>query len=163
MRKIIFIGLFIISIPHYVIASGNSCIEDPKDSDLICFNGTLQNPCDTGSGYGSMVCSKNSLKKADIELNELYKKVIAKIEPDSQERKPKTSFIAAQKKWIEWRDAICLYEQESNSGSGAWQATARNTCLTKITEAKSRAFKQYISCFELGGDECNLQHSISAP
>ncbi len=141
---------------------GSSCPEGKDSGELICFNGTLQNPCNTGSGYGSAICSERELKKADIELNKLYQIVLTKIEPDSSERKPKTSFIQAQVKWVAWRDAICNYEKEANSGNGSWQTTTKNSCLVRITEARSRALQQYIECFEVGGTQaCTFQHSIS--
>jgi uncharacterized protein YecT (DUF1311 family) len=86
------------------------------------------------------------LKIADAELNRLYQIVLTKVESDDEGRKPKTAFIEMQRTWILWRDSICNYEMHTNSGTGSWRATARNGCLIRITESRSKAFSNYLAC-----------------
>lgn len=149
--SIIFLLISILS-SHIFAKEGTPCTDGKDREELMCFNGTLQDPCNTGSGFGSAVCTERGLKIADAELNKLYKIVLTKIEPDSEERKPTTAFIEMQRTWVLWRDSICNYELHANSGSGSWQATARNSCLIRITESRSKAFSDYLACNADGTD-----------
>jgi uncharacterized protein YecT (DUF1311 family) len=157
-KSIIF---FLISIASLSLAAkeGAPCPDGKDQGELMCFNGTLQDPCNTGSGLGSAICTERSLKIADTELNRLYKIVLAKVEPDGEERKPRTAFIKMQRTWILWRDSICNYEQQANSGSGSWQATARNNCLIRITELRSKSFSNHLACNPDGTDfSCEFEY-----
>ncbi|MGE6651269.1 lysozyme inhibitor LprI family protein [Shewanella colwelliana] len=164
MRILFIIGLIIFAVSFEATALNNSCTEDPIDKSLICFNGEIVDPCKTGSGYGSMVCSRNGFNESNDKLNNIYKEVIAKMQPASWLPKSKSSFIHAHKKWIEWRDAMCLYELEANGGSRLWSESTKYSCLTKLSEARFRAFQQYLECHdeEWSLKQCILHHSISA-
>ncbi len=154
--------IFIVSLE--TAASNDLCTEDPTDKNLICFNGKIVDPCKTGSGYGSMVCLRNGFNESDGKLNNIYKELIVKIQLVTWMPKAKSSFINAHKKWVEWRDAMCIYEQESNGGSRLWNETTKYSCLTRLSDARFRAFQQYLECHDEEGSlkQCTLHHSISA-
>jgi uncharacterized protein YecT (DUF1311 family) len=166
MRILSIIGLiiFIVSFEAATSVLNDPCTESPKDESLVCFNGVIVDPCLTGSGRGSAICLRNQFNKSENKLNNIYKELMNKMQPASWVPKAKSSFISAHKKWIEWRDAMCIYEQESNGGSSYWNLTTKYSCLAGLTEARYRAFQQYLECHDEEGSlkQCNLHHSISA-
>ena len=82
-----------------------------------------------GSTYDYINCLGDALTAWDSELNIIYKKIISKLSESEAEK-----FRAAQRKWIEYRDAeIIFIEQFYDREGKGWQveASAREVELTK--------------------------------
>lgn len=75
-------------------------------------------------------------KKADAELNKVYKEVL-----QSLNKKEKQLLIKAQKDWIKFRDSHCEFVAEEFNG-GSIQPLIRYTCLTGRTESRTEDLKE---------------------
>ncbi len=76
------------------------------------------------------VCSQNKFVAADKELNDLYKKVSAKLVTQQ-----KLTLIQSQRKWISFRDQYAkIYELIYNGGSMAPSAVLK--CKTELTRTR---------------------------
>jgi uncharacterized protein YecT (DUF1311 family) len=76
------------------------------------------------------ICSQNQYAEADKELNDLYKKVSAKL--DAQQR---LILIQSQRKWMSFRDEYAkVYELIYKGGSMASSAVLN--CKTELTRAR---------------------------
>lgn len=74
-------------------------------------------------------------KKADEELNKVYKKVIEVLG-----REEKQLLIKAQKNWIKFRDSHCAFEIEQFKG-GSIQPLIYAICLTERTNDRIEDLK----------------------
>jgi uncharacterized protein YecT (DUF1311 family) len=93
-----------------------------SQSKKDCSNATTQSEIN--------VCSQNQYAAADKELNDLYKKVSAKL--DTQQ---KTTLIQSQRKWISFRDEYAkIYEMIYKGGSMAPSAVLK--CKTDLTRTR---------------------------
>ena len=77
-----------------------------------------------------------NFKKADNELNQVYKKLVKKLN-----EKEKKLLITAQKNWIRFRDSKCEFEKEEYNG-GSIQPLIHYTCLTECTEDRIKDLKR---------------------
>jgi uncharacterized protein YecT (DUF1311 family) len=81
----------------------------------------------------------NNFKKADAELNKVYKKVMKILN-----EKEKQLMIKAQKDWLKFRDSHCKFEIEQYDG-GSIQPLIQSTCLTERTKARIRDLKAILN------------------
>ena len=77
----------------------------------------------------------NDFKKADAELNQIYKKVIKILN-----EKEKTLLIKAQKDWLVFRDSHCKFEIEQYDG-GSIQPLMYSSCLSERTNSRIEDLK----------------------
>ncbi|CAM3484171.1 lysozyme inhibitor LprI family protein [Flavobacterium chungbukense] len=78
----------------------------------------------------------NNFNKADIELNQVYKKLLKKVS-----EKEKNLLITAQKNWIKFRDSKCAFEKEEYNG-GSIQPLIYYTCLAECTSDRTKDLKR---------------------
>ncbi|TDP01559.1 lysozyme inhibitor LprI family protein [Flavobacterium sp. 245] len=78
----------------------------------------------------------DNLKKADNELNKVYKKLVQKLD-----EKEKNLLITAQKDWIKFRDSKCDFEKQGSEG-GSIQPLVYYTCLAECTEDRIKDLKR---------------------
>jgi hypothetical protein len=55
VAKLIILFLLFISFSHLSAQERTPCPDGKDQGELMCFNGMLQDPCDTGSGLGSAI------------------------------------------------------------------------------------------------------------
>ena len=79
--------------------------------------------------------SYNKYKKADTELNTVYKKLMA-----LTDKTDKPLLIAAQREWIKYRDAHCKFEEKLYEG-GSIRPLIYNDCLADITKNRIAILK----------------------
>jgi uncharacterized protein YecT (DUF1311 family) len=79
-----------------------------------------------------------SYEKSDLELNNLYKKLINSIEGNS-----KTFFIQAQRNWIAFKEQQCKFEASIYDG-GSIQPLIKFDCLDRITKSRISELKEII-------------------
>ena len=79
-----------------------------------------------------------SFKKADAELNKVYKQLIAMLD---QSEKP--LLIQAEKDWVKFRDSHCKFEASQYEG-GSIQPLIYSTCLEELTKKRIAQIKASI-------------------
>lgn len=94
-------------------------------------------------------CANLDYKKADTELNRIYKQVLAKT-PVAQ----RVLLKSAQLTWIKYRDADCTFQSSATEG-GSVHPMIISACLTHKTEARSAELQSFLDCAE-GDLSCPL-------
>ena len=79
-----------------------------------------------------------SYKKADAELNKVYKKLMAILSQNE-----KTLLIQAEKDWVKFRDSHCEFEASQYEG-GTIQPLIYSTCLEELTRKRIAEIKASI-------------------
>jgi uncharacterized protein YecT (DUF1311 family) len=69
-------------------------------------------------------------KRADAELNKVYKELKALLSPEQQKQ-----LVKAQRAWITFRDSHCNYEAGFYKG-GSMQPLVVSNCLQAVTEQR---------------------------
>lgn len=133
-----------------------SATADPIDN-------ALPKDCDASADAGLSHCAELAFEKADAELNEVWKQVIAKFDPNSPSAlqgpagvtpeqaadwmtKWKAALVDAQKTWAEFKDKDCngalSYEYMGGTGTGY----AVTSCLYDYTVTRTEDLKgRYLS------------------
>jgi uncharacterized protein YecT (DUF1311 family) len=89
-------------------------------------------------------CYGNAYKKADAELNGLYRQITSRLKDD----KPTTKLlIAAQRAWVAFRDAECEFSVSLVAGGTAY-GMYHAICLEGLTSKRIDDFKNYLKCQE---------------
>jgi uncharacterized protein YecT (DUF1311 family) len=98
--------------------------------------------CSEGNQLEMNYCDSERFKKADEEMNRLYKEQIAKLKyPKNIAR-----LRDAQRAWIAFRDKVCLYEEgESEEHGSAW-SSSQSACMTYRTQLRIKDLNEYIAC-----------------
>lgn len=76
-------------------------------------------------------------KKADAELNQVYKTVLAKISDPQQ----KQELEKAQKAWVAFRDADAQFRAGVSSGGGSSYTTDMLGNMAEMTDARTKDLK----------------------
>ena len=96
-------------------------------------------------------CYGNAYKKADAELNVLYRQITARL----KDNKATTELlVAAQRAWVAFGDAECAFSESGVSGSTA-HGMIPAICLDKPTGKRIDDFKDYLKCQE-GALDCPI-------
>ena len=94
-------------------------------------------------------CYGNAYKKADAELNVLYRQITARLKDDKATTK---LLVAAQRAWVAFRDAECDFFASGVSGGSA-HGMILAICLDRLTSKRIDDFKNYLKCQE-GALDC---------
>jgi len=94
-------------------------------------------------------CAGEQYKKADDELNRLFKEKISAIETP----KNKDRFRDAQRAWITFRDKVCLYEARDlyDQESGSSWGYHHDGCMEFYTKKRIEDLKVNLQCVT---DDC---------
>jgi uncharacterized protein YecT (DUF1311 family) len=113
---------------------------------IIC--GAAQ--ADTQLQMNTAAC--NEMTNADANLNQVYKKVLAKYKDDELFT---NKFIAAQKKWMEFRDAYVdsMYIPENRDSYGSVFSMCQCNFLEKIINDRVKQLQVWLNGIE-EGDVC---------
>ena len=99
-----------------------------------------QNPCDNAQTTVEMRdCAGKEYKKADAELNSVYKQLMSKLTDEGHKALLKT----AQQAWIKYRDANCEFEAYLNRG-GTIYPLVYTGCLSTMTTARTKELRELI-------------------
>ena len=88
--------------------------------------------CD-GNTYQMVECLKAKTAEWDKRLNAAYQKAVQDAQPTQREQ-----LRAAQRFWIQYRDANCLYY---GMGEGTIARLDAGECMRSMTEARAREFE----------------------
>ncbi|MEZ2224727.1 lysozyme inhibitor LprI family protein [Microcoleus sp.] len=83
-------------------------------------------------------CAAALYEQADIQLNEVYKQVISKLN-----RREREKLIDEQLAWIQRRDASCK-DQGRMTPAGSAYAGVRNACLASETDKRTAELEKYL-------------------
>jgi uncharacterized protein YecT (DUF1311 family) len=92
--------------------------------------GDPKQSCD-GSTYEMVDCLKAKTAQWDKRLNVAYRKAL----DDAQSDKQREQLRAAQRLWIQYRDANCLYY---DLGEGTIARIDAGECMRSMTEARAK-------------------------
>lgn len=88
---------------------------------------------DAGSEVDVSNCFYESWQKADLELNQVYKRII-RVMPV----KHRPALTMSQRNWIRFRDSFCDAESSLYSGGSA-NGKVHRACLTAVTKQQTSA------------------------
>ncbi len=94
-------------------------------------------------------CYGNMYKRADAELNALYRQITGRLKDDKETAK---LLVAAQRAWVAFRDAECDFSASGVAGGTAYGMIVA-ICLDKLTSQRINDFKTYLNCPE-GALDC---------
>jgi uncharacterized protein YecT (DUF1311 family) len=80
-------------------------------------------------------CFDKAYRAADSGLNQTYRQISKVLQPDDLER-----LKAAQRLWVQFRDATCTAESDLYSG-GTASAPAYSACLEELTRQRTADLK----------------------
>ncbi len=89
-------------------------------------------------------CADQSFKKADADLNAAYRSLQSRKQDDEQAAK---LLIAAERAWVAFRDAECVFDAADNLGSSMY-AMVYSGCLERLTRARTAQLERYLRCEE---------------
>ncbi len=101
--------------------------------------------CDTNQVTMNQ-CGYRQLEKLDAELNMQYKTQMSYLKTSAQ----KKALQDAQKKWIAFRDADCLYQVGKPENSGTLWPLAQAQCLSAQTKVRIEQLQAYVACRQAG-------------
>jgi len=103
--------------------------------------------CDNAMTQMAMnICAGRDYQKADRELNAVWKKAAARAKETDESVGGGTQhreLLAAQRAWLTFRDAHCSFEANQYRG-GSIMPLIRSTCLTALTEARTKQLREYL-------------------
>lgn len=86
------------------------------------------------------LCAGLAAYNADLRLNEIYKKVKAKIADDPQSTQ---ELIEAEKAWIKFRDSECRFAANRYRG-GTIAPSIYSSCAKNLTTERIRQLEDYL-------------------
>ena len=96
-------------------------------------------------------CPYPKYKEADVKLNQAYRAAQSRLTDASR----KTKFVEAQRKWIMFRDAECLFRSSGlESPVSHVYEQALYSYMAEITEQRTKMLETYLDCKE---DGCELR------
>lgn len=89
-------------------------------------------------------CAEAAFKESDKKLNELYKRVEARLSDDADTKK---LLVQAQRDWIKFRDAECDF-QTAGAAGGSVMPMLILQCMDGLTQSRVKDFDAYLNCQE---------------
>ena len=96
------------------------------------------------------LCTIDYVKKAELELDAVYKKLMKKISPKGQ-----TKLLAAQNAWIAYREKQCEFNTLA-SLDGSVHPTVVSYCYADLAHQQTKTLQQQLECEE-GDLSCGRQ------
>jgi len=113
--------------------------QDQKDIDD---SKAAAQSCD-GPQIALEVCESGIYHSLDRRMNDLYKKQMARLGPES-----KAALRDAQRAWVVFRDKSCDYE--AGKDPHGYMATIQYSCLQDITRRRIEDLTSYLQCWQSG-------------
>ncbi len=87
-------------------------------------------------------CAGQQFKKADDDLNKYYKTQMGYLKTQAS----KEALRDAQRKWLTFRDADCLYQNGQPADGGSLWSMLNLQCKTELTKQRVAQLKTYAEC-----------------
>lgn len=118
-----------------------SAIAKKSNSTKAEVKALLETGCDSGITPYMRQCSGYHALAADIKLNSVYQQLRKKLQGTrGGEKLPK-----AQRLWIAFRDANCVFDASSWEG-GSGHGVTLNACEASMTEQRTKELEEYLRC-----------------
>lgn len=88
------------------------------------------------------ICASEAYQKANTQMWQLYQKKMDYLRSDYSRARLKE----AQRLWMQYRDASCLYENGLEQDAGTMWKQRQLDCMTDHTKRRSGILKSYVSC-----------------
>ncbi|MFZ1109106.1 MAG: lysozyme inhibitor LprI family protein [Rhodomicrobium sp.] len=99
--------------------------------------------CDNAMDQATMnACAEDAYRKADAELNAVYKQVQSRNKDDAEAGK---LLVAAERAWVAFRDAECAFDAAPNAGGSIYPLVYFG-CLQRLTKARTGQLIRYSQC-----------------
>jgi uncharacterized protein YecT (DUF1311 family) len=96
---------------------------------------------------GMNVCEDKNYRKADAELNSIYRQITDRLKSDDDLRPTLEALVAAQRAWIAFRDAECAFVGSRTAG-GSVNGAIVASCLAGVTGKRTKELRAYLKCKE---------------
>lgn len=103
------------------------------------------NGCDASQAAMNR-CAAVELARLDRQLNETFKNQLAWL----QDARKKLELRSAQRQWIIFRDADCLYQVGNLADAGSLGPMLQARCQAAHTEVRVRQLQAYTACRQEG-------------
>ena len=101
--------------------------------------------CTNASNQTAMtVCADQAFKKADAELNAVYKQITSRLKDNPDAAK---LLVTAQKSWVNFRDAECAFST-SSAAQGSIYPMLVAQCRDTLPRKRVVELKAYLHCEE---------------
>ena len=94
------------------------------------------------------LCSEYDYEVLDSELNDLFQQQLSRLSHPSRAR-----LVNAERAWLKYRDADCLYQNGPREESGSIWPLEQNICLSTRTKQRIELIKSFIACTDNGCPE----------
>ena len=89
-------------------------------------------------------CADESFKKADADLNAVYKRLQDRKSDDEDAAK---ALVEAERAWTAFRDAECRFDSADNLGGSIYPMVYAD-CLERLTRTRIEQLDRYLRCEE---------------
>jgi uncharacterized protein YecT (DUF1311 family) len=89
-------------------------------------------------------CADAAFKQSDKKLNELYRRIEARLKDDAETKK---LLVQAQQDWVKFRDAECSFRTSASAG-GTVAPMLISMCMDGLTQSRVKDFESYLKCQE---------------
>lgn len=100
--------------------------------------------CDAGFSWSMAICASYHFTADDLRMNDVYQQVLKNLKGTSAEAKIRK----AQRAWIAYRDASCLFESESGDHLGEIMLSL--SCKDQFTLERLSHLEEYARCTSPG-------------
>lgn len=100
-----------------------------------------QKDADAGMSYAIIACGSQKTNNSELELNRVYKKLIADIKNENDSKIAKKyiqQLKMTQRAWIKYRDAQCVYDQDG----GRLESLRLHSCIDNMTIKRTQELKE---------------------
>lgn len=91
-------------------------------------------------------CSFSSFQKLDVELNYLYRAQIKRVQGTPDESRLRV----AQRAWLDYIKADCLYQNGPAEESGSIFSYLQNVCMGEHYKQRILLLKEFVNCTQDG-------------
>lgn len=98
---------------------------------------------DCGANQAAMnLCANHKIRQADAELNELYRRQLARLKGTADEARLR----AAQRAWLKYVEADCLYSNGPAEDGGSSWAMSQAYCRAGHMAERIKYLRSYVEC-----------------
>jgi uncharacterized protein YecT (DUF1311 family) len=89
------------------------------------------------------MCASFAAAETDKQLNELYQQLYQQL----TEKSNKKRLLAAQRAWLKYRDANCLYEAQGSVEEGGSKSPMEyDHCVERLTKQRIVEIESFLEC-----------------
>lgn len=94
-------------------------------------------------------CSAENLKRADAELNDLYRQILVRLSGDQPAQ---AALTKAQRAWLDFRDQECRFVT-LRTADGSIHPMMLNECRARVTRNRASDLRDDLACATTASDD----------